>query len=444
MLAKQTIKKQLVGNSLTNLIRFSKPYKVFIANPTRFSKPYKVFIANPTRFSKPCRVFGSFFFFCFLFWASPTFATPQTDTLTNDLFVYSLEDEWAVYDKYSNAYLPYFANLYPKVNKLHTKIDKPAYQGLYLNVLGDSLATLFIDQKLCYVFNTKKWHSMPIDSLLNEHHASNLWLTYYQKENFSQQPEAYLSVQPYKTNLVTLNTADNSSTAHQVALRPIEQLRKNRIGISSLLLLSIVALMSSLHTPLFKWSLIVKNFTNFIQARNQIKRLQGTQFFWYTIYYSLTLAFVVSLLQNQPHHLIDSLQFSTFKNIWQQTANLFLLFLLLVLAVLAKYLAIWLMTQLYNNRQLQNLHFQEFITISQIICSAILFTALLLSTFPVYAYSVPIFLKYSILVLLFLQTCLISYRIKQSISYSWIYFFAYLFSTEFVPFLLYVKIFIPL
>jgi hypothetical protein len=54
------------------------------------------------------------------------------------------------------------------------------------------------------------------------------------------------------------------------------------------------------------------------------------------------------------------------------------------------------------------------------------------------------FLRYTTIILLGLQTALITYRLSQSMSYTTTYFFAYLFSTEFLPFLVYAKIFISL
>jgi hypothetical protein len=378
-------------------------------------------------------------FLLFLFYAPNLIALPK-DIKTDELFVYSLEEEWTVFDKSTNTYLPYFANLYPKVNKLHVEIDKPIYKGLYINILGDSTAALFINQRLCYLFTSKKWFSMSIDSLQKRNKDKTLLLTYYKTSNFGKQPEVYLTVNPYKQ----LTQARQEAKQIRNLPHKTEVARKNMIGITSLLVLVVVALTSSLHTPLFKWSLLVKNFTNFIQARTQIKRLQGSQFFWYTVYYSLTIGFVISLIINKTTTLDEYSQLDALPTIWKSTSNFMFVFLLIVAGVLAKYVLVWLMAQLYNNRQILNLHFQEFIIISQIICSVILLLALVISTLPSHHSYAVILLKYIVLGFLAMQTFLISYRIKQSISYSWVYFFAYLFTTEIAPFLLYVKLFVTL
>lgn len=374
-----------------------------------------------------------------LFYAPNLIAQPK-DTETDELFVYSLEEEWTVFDKSTNTYLPYFANLYPKVNKLHVEINKPVYKGLYINVLGDSTAALFINQRLCYLFKSKKWFSMSIDSLQKRNKDKTLLLTYYKTSNFGKQPEVYMTVNPYKQ---LTQIRENTKPIRNLPYKT-ETAQKNRVGITSLLVLVVVALTSSLHTPLFKWSLLVKNFTNFIQARTQIKRLQGSQFFWYTVYYSLTIGFVISLIINKTIAIDEYNQLAALPTIWKSIFNFTLIFLLIASSVLAKYILVWLMAQLYNNRQILNLHFQEFIIISQIICSAVLLLALLISTLPSHHSYAVILLKYIVLGFLALQTFLISYRIKQSISYSWVYFFAYLFTTEIAPFLLYVKLFVTL
>ncbi len=366
-------------------------------------------------------------------------ATP-TDSLTTNLFVYSLEEQWLVYDKTLKSYLPYFSTIYGNVNKLHVDISKPAYKSLYLNMLGDSLATIFINNKLSYIFTKRQWVNFSIDSLQNYTRENILLLTYFKENNFEKLPETYISVKPRLQLQKTTITQTNYITQQYQ-----NSFRKNSLGVIGLFVLIITAIICSVHTPLFKWSLLWKNLTNFIQARTQIKRLQGLQFFWYTIFYSLTLAFVVTVLSNNITNIeTQKINLSNLSSISGNIYSFGVLFLLLVLTVLSKYVLIAVMGNLYFNRQSLNLHFQEYITISQIICTLILLIALMVASLPITFVNSLSFLKYTTLFLLALQAILISYRLRQSMSYATIYFFAYLFSTEFVPFLLYANFFISL
>lgn len=362
------------------------------------------------------------------------------DSLTTNLFVYSLEEQWLVYDKTLKSYLPYFSTIYGNVNKLHVDISKPAYKSLYLNMLGDSLATIFINNKLSYIFTKRQWVNFSIDSLQNYTKENILLLTYFKENNFEKLPETYISVKPRLQLQKTIITQTNYITQQYQ-----NSFRKNSLGVIGLFVLIITAIICSVHTPLFKWSLLWKNLTNFIQARTQIKRLQGLQFFWYTIFYSLTLAFVVTVLSNNVTNIeTQKINFSNLSSISSNIYSFGVLFLLLVLTVLLKYVLVAAMGNLYFNRQSLNLHFQEYITISQIICTLILLIALMVASLPITFVNSLSFLKYVTLFLLALQAILISYRLRQSMSYATIYFFAYLFSTEFVPFLLYANFFISL
>jgi hypothetical protein len=375
-----------------------------------------------------------------LFYYLPIKAIP-IDTLTTNLFVYSLEEQWLVYDKTSKTYLPYFPNIYGTVNKLHVDIGKETYKSLYLNILGDSSATIFLNQRLSYIFPKRQWLNLSIDSLQNNSKDNILLLTYYQQNNIEKLPESYISISPY----LKIESSTTAKLNSNIIKHNKSNFRQNIIGIIALIVLFVVAIICSVHTPLFKWSLIWKNFTNFLQARTQAKRLQGLQFFWYTVFYSITLAFIAIIASsNMTNIFAQNFNFSSSSLISKNIFNFFTLFLILSASILLKYLVVAGIGSLYFNRQSLNLHWQEYITISQIICSFILLLGLFIACLPVYFTSAMVFLKYATLILLALQTVLISYRLRQSMSYKTVYFFGYLFSTEFVPFLLYANFFISL
>lgn len=382
------------------------------------------------------------FLILFLFWTQIPLQASPTDSLQTDLFVYSLEEQWLVYDKTLKTYLPYFNTLYDDVNKLHINIGKSDYQNLYFNIQGDSAATIFINQRLAYIFSKKQWISWSIDSLKQNKSDNLLLLTYYTQKSFSKIPEGYITVKPY---LASKKATSTNVLAQRQQSRKQETAQKDIIIIIAGIVLTIVAVICSVHTPLFKWSLLWKNFANFIQARTQIKRLQGLQFLWYTIYYSLTLAFIIMLVSNKVTDFIaENVSFSTSSLLLKNVFNFFVLFIILVISVLFKYLIIAVMGNLYYNRQSLNLHLQEYITISQIVCSLILLVGLIVAGLPPHWQNSIAFLKYATLLFLALQTALIGYRLRQSLPYTVFYFLAYLFSTEFLPFILYSKLFMAL
>ncbi len=390
------------------------------------------------------KIFLLTFLICcrFVIQASPMDSINTKTDGQNDLFVYSLDEQWMVYDKSLKTYLPYFQTLYDDVNKLHTNIGKIAYKNLYFNILGDSATTIFINQKLSYTFPKTQWVSWSIDSLQKYAQNDILLVSYYSEDKFDKIPEGYLTVKPYT---VSKNIPKLTKSTQIARIRKYVSIQKDILIIISGIVLFVVAIICSTYTPLFKWSLLWKNFTNFIQARTQIKRLQSIQFLWYTVYYSLSLAFVMMIIPNKlTGFLTENISLSNTSLVARNVISFFLLFFVLIGSVLLKYIVVALMGNLYYNRQSLNLHLQEYITISQIICSLILLAGLIVAGMPTHWENSVSFLKYATLILIALQTAFIAYRLKQSMSYSMFYFFAYLFSTELLPFLLYTKLFTSL
>jgi len=362
-----------------------------------------------------------------------TFSQPQT---TNDLFIYSLAEEWTVYDYSSKIYLPYFKELYSNVNKVHINLQKEVYKGLNLAIEGDSAACLFINNQFVYKFRRKQFSNFSIDSLRKKF-ANNgiLQLTYYQEQAINPPPTAYITLHAYTKPLVT------QQVQQQGILLRNYSLSKNLFGLAGIFAFALVALISSVHMPLFKWSQWGRNFSNFLQARTQIKRLQSSQFIWYMVFYGVTVAFTIIVSSHAYTSNFIGINTTLLGN---ELLKFFVLFLLFALSVVGKYAIIWLMSVLYNNKTLLNLHFQEMMVVSQIIMSIILLVTSLVATVAIQIDGAAVFLKYFVVILFAIQTLLMLYRLKESLKYSWVYFFSYVSATELVPFFLYLKLFLSL
>jgi hypothetical protein len=355
---------------------------------------------------------------------------------TNDLFIYSLADEWTVYDYSSKIYLPYFKELYSNVNKIHINLQKDEYKGLNLAIEGDSAACLFINNQFVYKFHRKQFANFRVDSLQKKFVTNGiLQLTYYQQNPINSLPTAYITLYAYSKPLVM------QQVQQQGILLRNYSLSKNLFGLAGLFAFVLVALISSVHFPLFKWSQWGRNFTNFLQARTQIKRLQSSQFIWYMVFYGITVAFTVVV--SSTKYAANLIPINT-TLLGGELLNFFVLFLLFALSVVAKYAIIALMGMLYNNKTLLNLHFQEMMVISQIIMAIILVVACLVATVTIQIAGAAVFLKYFVVLMFALQTLLMLYRLKESLRYSWVYFFSYVSTTELVPFFLYLKLFLSL
>ncbi len=365
----------------------------------------------------------------------PLFTFAQANR-ANDLFIYSLAEEWTVYDYSSKIYLPYFKELYSNVNKVHLNLQKEVYKGLNLAIEGDSAACLFINNQFIYKFGRKQFSNFSVDSL-HKKFASNgiLQLTYYQVQAIQQAPTTYITLYAYTKPLLA------QQVQQQGILLRNYSLSKNLFGLAGLFAFALVALISSVHLPLFKWSQWGRNFSNFLQARTQIKRLQSSQFIWYMVFYGVTVAFTIIVSSHEYTHNFTVINTTL---LGSELLKFFFLFVVFALSVVGKYGMIWLMGVLYNNKTLLNLHFQEMMVISQIIMAVILLVTSLVATVAIQIDGAAVFLKYFVVFLFALQTLLMLYRLQESLKYSWVYFFSYVSATELVPFFLYLKLFLSL
>jgi hypothetical protein len=180
---------------------------------------------------------------------------------------------------------------------------------------------------------------------------------------------------------------------------------------------------------------------SFLKGKNQIKRLSTPSFLFFLLYYGLALSFVIMFLSIYSNKI-------SYTNFFVEAATLedrIEVFLLLTASIIAlivsKYGLIWVLGSLYNDRNIINLHFQEYMNISQLFCVVWLSVILLANSVATTISPITIdLLVYFFGFCMLLQSILMSYRINNGVIHKKLYLFSYLCASEYLPLFLSAKL----
>ena len=359
--------------------------------------------------------------------------------------VYALEKDWSIYDNQLKEYVPFLPALHAREKQLYLAFEQQKYKGFNLSILGEKEVYLFINNNLCYYFPAQQWLHLNIDSLQKAIKQSPLLITYLSKNNLRQLPTIAVTLQKEEAVIVKENQIVTEKKEIKDATAKIKDKEqkelKNFLMIATLGILAVMAVFSITIRPIFSFSFIFNSIDNFLKGKNQIKRLSTPTFVFFLLYYGLTLAFVVMFLSTYTNKVSYQYFFDEANTLIGRVEVFIFLSLLMTLFLIAKYLIIWILGSLYNDRQLTNLHFQEFMDLSQVFCVIFIITTLLANS--VVSSLTP--LGFDILIYFFelcflAQAFLMSYRINNAVSYQKLYLFSYLCASEYLPLFLSAKL----
>lgn len=379
----------------------------------------------------------------FLIAISSAFAKAPTNR--EQVRVYGLEKDWSIYDNQLKEYVPFLPALHNKEKQLYLALEHQKYKGFYLSLFGEKNVYLFINNNLCYYFKDAEWLHLNIDSLQRSIKSSPILITYLSGSAIKNMPSIAITLQKYTPpNLISnKNIGENQANNTRIIKTKPKIFSETKIFlmITSLGILVVMAVFSKTMKPIFSFSFIYNSLENFIKGKNQIKRLSTPTFAFFLFYYGLTLAFVIIFLSTYTDKVSYQFFFDEATTLGGRVEVFLLLSLLMTGFIILKYLIIWLLGLLYNDRQLTNLHFQEFMDLSQVFCVIFVLTTLLassaVSSLSLLAFDV---LVYFFGICLFAQSVLMSYRINNAVSYQKLYLFSYLCASEYLPLFLSAKL----
>ncbi|TAH17404.1 MAG: DUF4271 domain-containing protein [Cytophagales bacterium] len=388
------------------------------------------------------------FFLLFCFGVVDFQLLAKSPRVREQLIIYSIENEWSIYDNKLQTYIPFLPTLQKEEKQLYLVLTNQKYTQFYLSILGKKDTYLFINNNLSYYFRESSVLHLKIDSLQKMMKSTSLLFTYLSESSILKPPLTQITQQKIVGGEDSLATHKKTETLPNSGILVRERAseaktNKNFLLIASLGLLTIMAVFSYTSKPIFSFQFIFSELDSFLKGKNQIKRLSTPSFLFFLLYYSAALAFAIMFLSTYSSKLSYA-AFLIIPNTLGERVEAFLLLTgIIILLVAIKYFLIWILGSLYNDRSIVNLHFQEYMTISQLFCVVWLSVILLANSIATTISQDSIdYLLYFFAFCMLLQSVLMSYRINNSTIHKKLYLFAYLCASEYLPLFLSAKLLI--
>ncbi len=361
--------------------------------------------------------------------------------------VFSLHNQWNIYDNQTKTYLPFLPSLHLGKTQLYLVLDTKKYKDFYLSMFVEQNTYFFFNNTLSAHFTTASWQHFRIDSLQKISGAEQpLLITYFSQKTFKELPLSLITLKKTNagTGMDTITIANKHSfNPNMPNIRTEDKVNKNFLMLAVLGILSIVAFFSQVNQPIFNLHFLTNTLKDFIKGKNQIRRLSAPNFLLFLFFYGFSLSYIIIffatytnkidnpvLLNENNEDLLGKLEY------W----GILSVFVMAIVCV--KFVIIWSLGILYNDRQIVNLHTQEYMNISQIFCVIMLCITLLFNSIQhdILVKSLN-WLVYVFVFLLFLQAILLTYRINNATNYKKVYLFSYLCASEYFPLILSAKFF---
>jgi len=348
-----------------------------------------------------------------------------------------LASDWQVYDEAAATYVPYIYDLHFPLRKAHLLLKRQEVEGYTLSLKKEK-GYLFINNQLCYNFENQSSSYLDMDSLFRTDTLKIFLLTYYSDQIIYQFPEAFLGRKDNVEALTKKQLLKEELLAKTIAKQPY----RNFLIVASILLLLIIAIISHF----MKGSVFgFDRESERLSRIGQVKKIGFWQFFSFMLLYSVSIAFTIFFLSTYTESFsMDNITVRK-ENFWGLNNNFLELTLFIAFFLCLKYMLIWSVGNLLNNKFIANFHFQEYLNINRMMCVSWGIVMILANAAqPSLPSSWVELLVYLSMMVWVLKSLLISIRINGVGTYQKLHLFSYLCTTEYVPTLLLAKIFLKI
>ncbi len=361
------------------------------------------------------------------------YAVYQQDSIQHDF-----QDDWLIYNRQVDSYTPYISNLTQSKTSFSFILDREKSNGNYLSWCFQKGTTLFVEQQIVAFYDYSDCRKIDLDSLFSVYNnRAELFVTIYNKAlNFSR----------YKTFLVSKNKVanENLNDGLPVIAARNDQMFKNFYLITLILFLGFLSTVYNLNPKNFKeYYSLAKTFSLRLRYENIVSL---KIFNWSNLIILLShcllisyLLIVVLNLMGDPIPYLNIEVEGVLSGIWRWIVLAFIIFFL----ILAKYFLIKVLTTMMNLRELDNIHFFEFIRFSIFIYSVAL---LMVGVFLLAYYNPPVshfnWVIYMAAFLSVVRIILLYLKFLRLSTFRNLYLFSYLCTTEILPLIIGFKIFV--
>ncbi|MEH0158705.1 DUF4271 domain-containing protein [Limibacter armeniacum] len=347
--------------------------------------------------------------------------------------VHSLNDDWLVYDKRSDGFVPYIPSVHKDVSNYYLLFDASPYLRYKLKLNFNNQSGIFINNKL--LFHTSKDANqlmLDIDSLVKSEGKGSMLLTVYDELKTGKVPNAEIVkkgvekplLEQFKDAALKILPKADSPFLHNMTV----------VGVAVMILLAFFGRISDLRIDRYS---LGKLFDAILRGKVEQEKLTGLSVITFVVSYGLVGAFIILLLGQEASVISDKY--------WADEPNTFYwkfltLFTVVLLFVLGRFVLIALLGKIYNEKQLMSIHVYSFIEVTQIFAILYLLVGGL-CLFNIDAVNVNL-VGIGLILSLLLKSFLVFVVVSRQISFRNKYIISYFCATEFLPTLLAVKVFI--
>ena len=356
---------------------------------------------------------------------------------TGDSIKADLREDWLIYNSRYETYAPFVENTAPSTGSFAFILNKNKVNNSHLIFCLQKGSSLFIEQQIVRFYEEARCDKIDLDSLFNKYNREDLFVTVYNRS---------LDINRFKTLLASKNaTEDQSADAliAKISLRD-DSLFKNFYLLALLLFLAILSAVYNLNPKNFReFYSLSKVFSIKLRYEN-VSTLKI--FNWPNILFVLTHCLLVSYvlmvvigLLGEPVPYLNVSVSGVMAGIYRWISLAFLVFLLL----LGKYVLIKLLSTMMNLKELDQIHFFEFVRISIFIYSTgAVFMAVLLLGYYLPEPGYFIWVIYLVALLSVVRIVLLYLKFLRLSTFRNLYLFSYLCTTEILPLIIGFKIFV--
>ncbi len=357
---------------------------------------------------------------------------------SNESIKKNLKNEWLVYNQKHDIYVPFIENTGQSTNSFAFFIKKNASDGEHLHCCVQAGTSFFIEEKIIAFYDTKECFKLNIDSLFKVYDKKDLYISVYNESLRLDEFDTYL-VSSKKTHQASVR-----NTESELIPRKIDDV-KNFYIIAFLLFASLLGVAYNTNPKSFKeYYALNKIFTLKLRQDDNTKFSLFNRFTLAILFlHSTFIAFVFMVTFQLKHEVLGSLISLKYNGLviaifdWVKLSIIVFSFLIL------KFLLLQAISKLMHFREIERVHFFEFLRLSIFIYSIALFSVLIVM-FSSYSPAANHYnwILYLIGGLSLLRVIFLYIKFLRMVTFKNLYLFLYLCTTEIFPLLMGFKIFI--
>lgn len=350
---------------------------------------------------------------------------------------FDLESEWLVYNSRLDSYAPFINRSAFSGNTISFVLKRDDYERGTLRICFQEGSSLFIEQKIIDVFSKSACQTYNVDSLFREFDQDDLFFTVYNKT---------FDLDKITTHI--LQKVDVSAGEEIISGQYFSARNKGSFKNFYILALLIFLVLLS-----FAYNLNPRNFRQFWSLRKIIDfkltydKVHGLRVMnWANLIIVFAHCMLIAYLLMVVFHLLgDPIVFlktnveSTLLSLWKWL----MLSAIVFVVVMMKYFLIKILANLMQFREMENIHFFEFIRISIFIYVL----ALIVVLFNILSFYNPQstrleWIIFGVAILSVVRIILLYFKFLRLTTFRNFYLFSYLCTTEILPLIIGFKIFV--